>query len=321
MYYAYATATIKCAEGTSGPSLTRGAPATSVISQRDADTKAKEFAAMLAYQCLLCEFPPEPGRLIYCSAPVTASAVADPGYVPETFTVNLPSCAIFSYNSQAEADAAAQVAAQVQADHDRDVGQKLIFYNTEQTYSNTCNAVLGPDYGPATVSYTVPAGTVTSNTSQAQADYEAAVLAKNTVTSLLISTCLPQFHNSAQSFTATCTPPLVGTPVTVVVAAGTFGSTISQADADALALASATASANAQLVCAAGFYNTEQNAHAACFSSFGPGWCGLDTNAVIPAGTYHAATQVDADNAALAAAQQQAVNSLLCTWCGGGPEP
>jgi Family of unknown function (DUF5977) len=321
MYFAYATATIKCAEGTNGPSLTRGASATSVISQRDADTKAKEFAAQLAYQCLLCEFPPEPGRLIFCSAPVTASAVADPGYVPQTFTVSLPSCAVFSYNSQAEADAAAQVAAQVEADHERDTGQKLIFYNTEQTYSNTCNAILGPDYGPATVTYTVPAGAVTSNTSQAQADFAAAEIAKNTVLSLLASSCLPLFRNSAQSFTATCTLPLVGAPVTVIISAGAYTSTVSQADADAQALAAATASANAQIVCAAGFYNVAASGHAACFSSIGPGWCGPDTFSTVPAGVYFNTTQALADAAAQNQADQLARNALLCTWCGGGVEP
>jgi|GEM_PF-3648508 len=65
--------------------------------------------------------------------------------------------------------------------------------------------------------------------------------------------------NTAQSFTASCTPPAIGSPVTVTVAAGTYSITVlnataakvalAQSQVNAFALADATAQANAALAC------------------------------------------------------------------------
>jgi hypothetical protein len=58
-----------------------------------------------------------------------------------------------------------------------------------------------------------------------------------------------RFENSEQSYTATCTPPLTGTPVEVTIPAGEYVSYQSQEIADAQALAQATEQAEAELVC------------------------------------------------------------------------
>jgi hypothetical protein len=57
------------------------------------------------------------------------------------------------------------------------------------------------------------------------------------------------FTNTAQSYTASCPSGTNGNPVTKTVAAGSYSSTISQADADAQALNAAKGMANAALVC------------------------------------------------------------------------
>lgn len=317
MYTAYATFTINCAEGESGPSVTRGASAESVISQRDADLKALGLAQRLAYEFLVCEFPPDPEVPVYCSAPVSKSAASDPGYVPDTWTVDAAACAIYSLVSQADADAAAAVAVQLAANHQRDINQKLIFYNTPQTFSNTCNAYLGPDRQPGTVTITLAAGAVSSPTSQADADLLAFNEAKAEVIALLISTCIPIYRNAAVSYTATCTLPLVGTPVTVSILPATYISNVSQADADAMALAAATTAANSQITCFSGYYNVEQSVTLSCIGVYGANWYGADSTWTVPAGTFSAVSQLDADNAALASANEQAQERLACTWGGG----
>jgi len=58
-----------------------------------------------------------------------------------------------------------------------------------------------------------------------------------------------RFENTEQSYTATCTPPLTGTPVEVTIPAGEYVSYQSQEIADAQALAVATAQAEAALEC------------------------------------------------------------------------
>lgn len=321
MYTSYKTFTISCAEGSTGPSVTEGAAATSVISQRDADVKALGLATRLAYEFLVCNLPPDPAVLIYCSAPVSAHADATAGHVPQTFTVNFDACAVYSLVSQAEADAAALLAAQLEANHERDTQQKLIFYNTDQSFTDSCNNALGPDFAPGNISHTVVAGTFTSNTSQSEADFTAFVSAKSIVHSLLSSTCLPLYKSVATSYTATCTGSgMVGSAVTVAYSAGAYISSVSQADANALALAAATAAANSALVCITGFYNTVQSGTASCLAEFGPNWIGSDTHATIPAGAYFDTTLVGANALASAAAVAAAAASLICTW-GGGIEP
>lgn len=322
MYTSYKTYTIKCAAGTTGTDVTQGASADSVISQRDADVKALGLAQRLAYEFLVCQFPPDPDVVIYCSLPVSKSAAAQAGYQPQTFTVNFGACAVYSTTSQADADAAAALAAQLEAEHERDVGQKRIYYSVATTFTNSCTAIMGPLFDPATITFGVNAGDFQSFTSQAHADY----LAYNYCVSVVFSqahnpaTCTPFWLSAAVSYTATCVGPLVGTAVKVTYPYGQIKSYISQADADALALAGATAAATALIVCIVGFYNTAQSYTAKCVDFFGDNWIGTDVTVTVPAGAYVDTTLAAANATALAAATIQAASALICRW-GGGLEP
>lgn len=317
MYSSYKTFTIQCASGTSGPDVTQGASADSAISQVDADQKALGLATRLAYEFLVCQFPPDPDVVVYCSIPVTKTASAESGYQPQTFTVSYDACAIYSLTSQADADAAAALAAQFEVNHDRDIGQKLIFYSTEQSYTSSCVAVVGPNHDPLTVTITKTAAAYTSNTSQAAADYIAYNAAKALCVATLITTCVPFWYSAQVSYTASCVSPLVGTPVKVSYAVGHVKSYVSQADADAVALAQATAAAAALLTCISGFYNTSQSFTATCLGEYGINWLGSNVTVTIPAGTYNDTTLAAANATALAQATLQASAALICVWGGG----
>lgn len=320
MYTAYKTYTIKCAAGSSGPDVTQGASAESVITQRDADVKAYGLAQRLAYEFLVCTLDPTPATPIFCSDPVTKTASAQAGYEPHVFSVTLGPCAIYSTVSKADANAAAAIAAQVEANHERDIGQKRIYYNTDQTFSNSCTAVMGPMFDPAVITATVTAGTWSSYTSQADADFLAYQSVKSIVFSLAHQQCVPFWFSTRQSTTATCTLPLVGQAVTVTNPAGFYKSYISQADANAQSLAAAHTAAAALISCFAGFYNTPQSYTANCVDIFGSNWVGTSVTITIPAGAYSDTTLAAANAQALAAATIAAVSALYCTW-GGGLEP
>lgn len=320
MYTSYKTFTIRCPEGETGPAVTKPAAGESVISQWDADNKAFGLARRLAYEFLICIFPPTPETPIFCSVPVTKTAHSEPGYVPQDFTVSYGACDFYSTESQAAADAGAALAAQLEANHYRDINQTLIFYNTVQSYSSSCVEIAGPNHDPLVYTTTVAAGEYISHTSQAGADLLARNVAKANTIAVLESTCVPFWYSGPVTYTASCTPPEVGTAITITYAPGEYKSYVSQADADAQVLAKATTAANLLLVCITGFYNETQSAVATCLASYGSNWIGSDSYATIPAGTYFNSTLGAANTAALTAAQQLAYNNLICYW-GGGIEP
>lgn len=178
------------------------------------------------------------------------------------------------------------------------------FVNEPQTQTAACPA--GTTGNAVTV--TVPAGTVASTISVADANAKARSLAlQQAGQQLVCTTPPPTFLNTQQTFVAHCVGS-TGSPVTIVVAAGTFTSTISQADADAQALTSATNQANAQLVCT--FQNTQQSFTATCPA----GKTGAPVTKTVAAGTFSSTvSQSDADAQALAAATNQALAALTCT--------
>lgn len=321
MYSSFQSFTLQCSAGTTGASTTQSASADSIISQRDADTKALGLAKRLAFEYILCALPAFPVPVLYCSDPVTASTDSFPGYVPETFTITYGGCAFYSLVSATDATNAAQLAAQLEAYRIRNLRQRRIYYNTPQTYSNTCSGLIGGLRDPLTVTITVDAGTWISTTSQAQADYLAQQSAASIVLSTLSQNCIEYWLNSSVSFTASCTLPLVGAKVTVTVSHGQVKSYISQADADTIALDQATTSANSMLACQVGFYNMEAIFNATCEGSFGNGWAGADSTATVPAGKYFATLLIDADLMASNDAALQAVAGLRCYWSGGGAPP
>lgn len=122
----------------------------------------------------------------------------------------------------------------------------VTFFNDEQTATAQCLGEEGapPPEGLA-ITVTIPANTVSSIVSKADANAQALAQAQATADSQL--SCL--FWNAAQTFTATCPTGSTGTAVTRNVAAHTFSSTVSQADADQIALNSAKTAAEGALVC------------------------------------------------------------------------
>jgi hypothetical protein len=181
------------------------------------------------------------------------------------------------------------------------------FTNESQTYTASCPT--GQTGDPVTV--TIPAGTVGSSLSVADANAKAqAMAATQAQAQLSCSGATGTFLNTAQTYTANCagasgdTPAASGNPVTVTIPAGQFQSTVSQAIADAAALAAAQAQAESQLVCT--FNNAPQTASASC-----PDGTGTQT-VTIPAGQFSSTvSQDDANSKAATEAQNEAAQALV----------
>lgn len=172
---------------------------------------------------------------------------------------------------------------------------------TNDAQSATASCPSGQTGSP--VAYTVPAGTVVSLISVADANSKAQSLALQTAGQQLV--CVPtppSWTNAVQSYTANCTSGSAGQSVTVTVAAGVITSLISQADADAQALSQAQSQAMAKLVCT--WTSTAQT-----FT----GLCGDNTTqvtATTPAGQFTSTiSRADANQQALTAAQNAALQT------------
>lgn len=317
MYSSTKSYTLACAEGTTGTSVTKTATATSIISQIDADLKAQQLAQLQAFEEIRCLYPFPPEGTFFYNDEQSTTLNSDVGMVVDTFTGTVPAGAVYSTVSEAAANAAALAESARLAALAKLYGQRILYSNTEQTFTAHC------DY-PAeavTETVTVTAGTYTSPDSQTAADHLAFEAARTAAFAAL--DCSTVYFSTSQSYTATCPVDAtgVGSPVTVTNPASAFISTVSQADANSLSLADATARAIALLSCAAGYYNTDQTYTAACSDQFGVGWVGSDSSVTVPAGTYFAASQLDADNHAMAVATSEAINGLNCTWTGGSYYP
>lgn len=182
-----------------------------------------------------------------------------------------------------------------------------LFFNEAQSFTATCPE--GETGSSITVN--IPAGSVGSPTSIADANQRALNEAQSQAEARLdCSTVATTFTNDQQSATASCTgdgvhPPPDGNPVTVIIPAGQFTSTVSKADANAQALAAAQAQAAAQLSCT--FWNSAQTA------SCPTGQTGSDVT--VAAHTFSSTlSQADADSQALTSAN----NQLVCTGGGAG---
>lgn len=158
------------------------------------------------------------------------------------------------------------------------------------------------------VTATVPAGSVVSTVSQADANAMAQSQALQLAGQQLNCTEIPvTYFSSTQSYTANCPIGGTGAPVTITIEAGTYSSIISQADADAQALAAATQAALLAISCT--FLNTQQTYTAVCPD----GHPGADVTVTIAAGQYSSTvSQADANAKALAAATTQAISQLVC---------
>jgi len=162
-----------------------------------------------------------------------------------------------------------------------------VYFNTAKsgTYARACST----GGTGSTVTYTVAAGTYRSGISQADADAKA----QNDITTNgqnyanTNGTCT--FYNTSTpsgTYTRACSPGGTGSTVTYTVAAGTYASTISQADANQQATNAVTANgqnyANAHGTCT--FYNVAESGTYTC--ACGTGGTGSAVTYTVAAGTY-----------------------------------
>lgn len=188
-----------------------------------------------------------------------------------------------------------------------------LFYNDVQSYTAVC-----PDNQTGSpVSVTIPAGTIGSVVSVADANQKAKDEAKRQAESRLdCETEAPAYTNDPRTGFASCTgsedaPPPEGASVTVTVQAGEVTSTVSKADANQQAEALAQTRAAAQLSCT--YWNAVRSFTARCPS----GSVGSDVTKTVPAHTFSSIiSQDEANTLALNDAKAQAENALSCV---GGP--
>jgi hypothetical protein len=247
----------------------------------------------------------------------TATARCPDGSNPVTVTI--PAGSVSSAVSVAAANALAVAQAQAQADAQLDCtpGQQT-WLNTPQTFIAQCTTdetgAPPPDGSPVTV--TIPAGTISSTISQADADSQALTLAEQRATAQLSCT----FWNALQSYTAIC-PASPSTTITKTVQAHTFSAT-TQAQADLLALTEATNQANAALamICPSLslFWNTAQVGRATQTGCPGPfGQTTVFVNVTVCAHLFSAATQLLANQLAIDAGNAYA-GGLAVSLCRQG---
>lgn len=238
----------------------------------------------------------------------TASAECPAGSTGTPVTVTIPAGTVASPISVNDANRLAKDEAQEQATDRLDCTEETpTFTNDEQTYTASCTVEEGaplPEGSPVTV--TVPAGTVPSPISKADANAKALLQAQTQADGQLVCT----YWNRAVSYTASCLPPSTGTDVTVGKAAHTYSSPASQSDADATATNAAKTEAEAALVCAGGnlFWNTEQRVSKSgicpprVVTNPPPPPCAVAINVTVPANRYSSqVSQADAN--------QQAINA------------
>jgi hypothetical protein len=189
--------------------------------------------------------------------------------------------------------------------HARSATVTNLYYNADQSASVSC----GDGFTGSPVSVTIPAGSVGSSISVADANQQAQAQALAQAQAQLVCTAIAvTYTNDAQTATVSCGAGGEGSPVTVTVAAGTVSSTVSKADANTQALAQAQTQASAQLSCI--FWNAAQTFTASCAA----GSTGTPVTKTVAAHTYSSAlSQADANQQALNAAKTQAENSLVCT--------
>lgn len=233
----------------------------------------------------------------------SATATCPDGTTGGSTTTTIPSGTVASSISKADANQKAKSQAQAQAQQMLNCSSVTEeFTNDAQTATASCQGEEGappPDGSPITK--VVPAGTVTSTVSKADANQQALALAQQEAAAALVCT----FWNRAQTYQATCPQGQSGTPVTKQVAAHTFSSNVSQSDADQQALQSAINSANAAIVCTGGglFQNTTQTASKS-------GQCPLSPagHPVFASATVRINPGAFSSNVSQADANQQAIN-------------
>lgn len=191
----------------------------------------------------------------------TATAACQDGSHPVSVTI--PAGAVTSTISVADANQKAKSQAQSQANAQLNCPSPpaQTFKNTEQKFTANCasdGSHPPPDGAPVTV--IVPAGTFTSDISQADADNQALAQAQFQAGNQIKGHCT--WWNAEQTVTLTC-PTDSNITASYTVPVHSISSTVNQDDADAKALAAANSQAttalNAVCLAAGVFWNTPQS--------------------------------------------------------------
>lgn len=171
------TKTVQCPQGSDGFSVSitiQAGQFTSTVSQLDADTQAGNAALAQATAALVCTFQ---------NAAINMPVVCPPPSTGSCPTVIIPTGAYTSILSQADADSQAQAAATVQANAEIAAhctgGAPTIYLNTAQSVPVRFTCATGHGTFSLGTSVTVPAGTFSSQISQADANSKAVAYANS----------------------------------------------------------------------------------------------------------------------------------------------
>lgn len=323
-YYAHSIFTATCASG-EGIQVTAEGSAESIISQRDADRKAEDFARTLAISRLNCLFPPAPDEIRYYSDATSASDVCPAGSADpigpfdpaKLLSVNLPAGSVYSTVSVADANAAAQVRAQVELLTLLAQRCETYYTNEEQSYTAECRfPYSGPDY-----TATIAAGVITSFVSLEVANEFAQAAAVSAAQAGI--SCSLGVLNTAQTVTVTCALYDTGTKkgpyVSVTTPAGVIAEpTLEESNAIAYSNAYDQAISALPTTCIYDYANVERTATINCEDVYDPPVSETSATVTIPANQYFSnVSQADADNMACAAAWAEALAALDC-YCPAG---
>jgi hypothetical protein len=268
--------------------------------------------------------------LYYNDTEQSFTAQCPDGTSGQPVTVSIPVGLVSSNVSVADANQLAYQQAQTQAQATLNcTDTSSTFTNDAQTYTATCGTETGaPTPIGSNKTVTIPAGSVVSNVSKAEANSIALAQATAEATAQLNCT----WFNAPQTFVALCDSNHANDQ-TVSIPSGQYSSTTSQADADQQALAAATTQANTQLASACSglseYWNTEQvvNTNRSCpyvtIEMDSPGHihsvvhpCAVNVTVTIAAHTFNSTvSQLDANNIARSYASALGNNAAIskCT--------
>ncbi|NCI45659.1 DUF5977 domain-containing protein [Sediminibacterium soli] len=243
----------------------------------------------------------------------------DPGGTGSYVTYTVAAGTYVSYSSQANADNQAQAQVNSYGQTFANNNGTCAFYNVAKsgTFTKQCS----PGGTGSSVTYTVPASSYLSYTSQADADNQAQNDVNTNGQNYANSHGTCTFYNETRSgtFQKQCDPGGTGSYVTYTVVAGTYASNSSQADANNQAQAQVNSYgqtyANNNGSCT--FYNVAKSG--TFQKQCDPGGTGSYVTYTVAAGTYVSySSQADADNQAQAQVnsygQTYANNNGTCTF-------
>lgn len=244
--------------------------------------------------------------LLYTNVAQTATDTCPEGTVGDVISVTIEAGTINNPFSVAAANAEALDLAEARVSALRAISPCL-YPNTEQVCTETCpDGTVGD---PITV--TIAAGEYTAET---QEEADALALAAACEQAALLRAETPCYwQNAEQQCTDTCPEGMVGDPITVVVTAGEYTSTVSQEAADAIALAAACAEVEALREGTPCYWENEEQQ---CTETCPEGFSGDPITVTVAAGEYTSyVSQEDANSQALAAACDEAADLRAATPC------